>query len=80
MTDNSWAKGYAAGKESNQGELTWQRAEIERLRAALERIANDRGLNGIIDRIQNIARNTLNDGTIAAPVDNQQSTATEGKS
>jgi hypothetical protein len=29
-----WAKGYAAGKESQRGELEWLRAEVERLRAA----------------------------------------------
>lgn len=38
MADNGWAKGYAAGKQSAQGELDWHREEIERLRAALKEI------------------------------------------
>lgn len=38
--DNAWAKGYVVGKEAGRAELEWLRAENERLRAALEKIAS----------------------------------------
>lgn len=36
MSESAWAKGYMAAKEALRGELEWQRAEIARLRAALD--------------------------------------------
>lgn len=44
MTDqSSWAKGYAAGKESLRAELEWCRAEVLRLRENLESVLTRRG-------------------------------------
>lgn len=61
--DDKWAKGYAAGKASTQGELSWLRDENKRLTGTMRYIAAQAkaGHVGALRVIQSNAEAALSD-------------------